>query len=131
MKWIFYYFLSHNMPTQMIPSLCIPHVDSRFSAEIISDTFNALFQADCVKDVQLKKKQFTYPNGKVRDFHLCFIHFKESEFSQDVLDSCLADLNGGDKHFVIKPYEDEDTFWKVFLAIKKTHKSPSPVLIRK
>ena len=90
-----------------------------------------LFQTDCVKDVQLKKKQFTYPNGKVRDFNLCFIHFKESDFSQDVLDSCLADLNGADKHFVIKPYEDEDTFWKVFLAIKKTHKSPSPVLIRK
>ena len=69
----FLLLLSHIMATQMIPSLCIPHVDSRFSAEIISDTFNALFQTDCVKDVQLKKKQFTYPNGKVRDFHLCFI----------------------------------------------------------
>ena len=78
MKWIFYYFLSHIMATQMIPSLCIPHVDSRFSAEIISDTFNALFQTDCVKDVQLKKKQFTYPNGKVRDFHLCFISMNPS-----------------------------------------------------
>jgi hypothetical protein len=42
MKWIFYYFLSHIMATQMIPSLCIPHVDSRFSAEIISDTFKTI-----------------------------------------------------------------------------------------
>ena len=110
----------------MIPSMCIPHVDAMFSADFITETFNKLFEVDCVKEVHLKRKQFTYPNGNVRDYNLCFIHFKEAEFKQDILDVCLLDITNH-KHFVVKPYENQRTFWKVFLYVKP----PKPIIIRK
>ena len=107
------------MTTQMIPSFCLPHVPYFVSAELITDTFNDLFQADCVKDVHVKRKQYTRKHSdgteQLIDYNLCFIHFKDADFNQEILEKCLLKITGEHKHFRIKPNANKPFFWKVFI----------------
>ena len=102
----------------MIPSFCLPHVPSFVTALRITETFNDLFETDCVKEVHLKQKQWTktLPDGmeQLVDYNLCFVHFKDSSFNQDILDKCIAKIES-DNYFKLFPDKRKDKFWKVFI----------------
>ena len=105
----------------MIPSFCLPHVPSFVTALRITETFNDLFETDCVQEVHLKQKQWTKPDGSIVDYNLCFVHFKDSSFNHDILDKCLAKIESHN-YFKLFPDKRKDKFWKVFIyTTRKAH----------
>ena len=99
------------------PSFCLPHVPYFVSAEQITYVFNELFQADCVLDVHIKRKQFV-KDGATIDYNLCFIHFKEDvDVNVKALEKVLDDIKT--KGFCkVKPDSHKPHFWKVFTNTK-------------
>ena len=90
------------------PSICIPHSINKTNWLFVKNTFESVFDSNCIKKVDIINKK----NKNNVDYSCIFIHFNEwpsSDYAQNIREKLLS---GGE----IKVVYNFPLYWKCYAS---------------